>query len=215
VSVSVEPPRRPARAGEPAQVRVALDNRKTGHSFPTGSAELRLVWLEVTATAGGKTFPVAATSRAMGGYGRAGDGEEDARWLRTDVPAGARMYREVLLDARHRQTFSPWEAVSIVWDNRLRAGEVREEAYAVTFPRDASGPARVAARLVYAAYPTAIADALQVPRAQPIQVSAASVELELLPAVAAPEPEAATSVLHETPRQRLERKMGERKLHAQ
>ena len=212
VTVSVATPARRARAGEPAQVRVLVDNRKTGHRFPTGSAELRLLWLEVAATAGGKTVPVPATSRAMGGYGRAGDGEDDARWLGTDVPAGSRTYREVLVDARHRQTLSPWEAVSIAWDNRLHPGEIREEVYTVTFPRD-TARGRLDVRLVYAAYPTALADALQVPRAKPVLVSSASAELELLPAAPAPPAAAATPVLHETPRQHLERKMAERKLN--
>src|SRR6266568_4327861 len=165
-----------------------------------------------SATAGGKTVPVPATSRAMGGYGRAGDGEDDARWLGTDVPAGSRTYREVLIDARHRQTLSPWEAVSIAWDNRLHPGEIREEVYTVTFPRD-TARGRLDVRLVYAAYPTALADALQVPRAKPVLVSSASAELELLPAAPAPPAAAATPVLHETPRQHLERKMAERKLN--
>jgi hypothetical protein len=214
VSVSIEAPRRPARAGEVSKLRISVDNRKTGHAFPTGSAELRLLWLEVTATVGGKTFPVPATSKAAGGYGRAGDGEEDARWLRADVPAGSRLYREVLLDGRRRQTFAPWEAVSIAWDNRLRAGEVRDETYAVTFPRDTAGKARVDVRLVYAAYPTTIADALEVARAKPTQVSSASTELEVLPATGpAPEPEAAASTL--TPQQHLDLKKAERKLGAQ
>jgi hypothetical protein len=219
VKVGVHGPARPARAGEPVQVRVTVDNRRTGHAFPTGSAELRLVWLELTATADGKTFPVPATVRALGGHGRAGDGEEDARWLRDDVPSGSRMYREVLLDGRRRQTFSPWEAVSIAWDNRLKPGELREEAYTVTFPRGAV-KARLDARLVYAAYPSAFADALQVPRAKAIQISAASAELELLPAAGpestpGPEPAAATTVLHLPPQERLLRKMAERKLRAE
>ena len=213
VSVAVHRPSRPARAGEPTPVRVMVDNRRTGHAFPTGSAELRLLWLEVTATANGKTFPVPASTRALGGHGRAGDGDEDARWLRDDVPAGSRIYREVLLGANRRQTLSPWEAVAVAWDNRLKPGELREETYAVTFPRDAQR-ARIDVRLVYAAYPSAFVDALQVPRAKPIQVSAASTELELLPA-AGLEPAAATSVVHETPLQRLQRKMAERKLRAE
>ena len=58
IEVRIHPDIRELEPGERVRLTVALFNQKTGHKFPTGSAEERLVWLHVEATdAKGKELP--------------------------------------------------------------------------------------------------------------------------------------------------------------
>ncbi len=170
-----------AAAGQPIAFTIVVDNHRTGHKMPTGSAELRLLWLEVSASYGKKTVLVPATVKALGGYGTAGSGDDDSQLLGTDVPPGSRMYRAVFFDESSRQTFSSYDALRIVWDNRLDSGEKRVEPYAFAVPEDAGGPMRIQARLVYLSYPTAFAKQFEVAPAEPVEVGSAAATVEVAP----------------------------------
>jgi hypothetical protein len=175
-----------ARAGDAVPFSLAVDNHRTGHKMPTGSADLRLLWIEVTAKAGGKSWPVPAKVKATGGYGIAGAGDRDALFLGTDVPAGARIYRAVFFDSTNEQTLASYDAVRSVWDNRLEAGERRVEPYELTIPAGTVGPIRLEARLVYLSYPSAFAKKMEVAAAVPVEVAAASAEIALSGGAARP-----------------------------
>lgn len=177
-----------ARAGEPITFSISVDNHRTGHRMPTGSADLRLLWLEVVARWRGKSVGVPATVKALGGYSTAGSGEMDERLLGKEVPPGSRIYRAIFFDAEGKQTLLSYDALRIVWDNRLEAGEKRNEAYELVVPADAAGPLRLEARLVYLAYPTSFALRWEVPAAQPVEVANAAAEIDVagVPPKAAP-----------------------------
>jgi len=177
-----------ARAGEAITFSISVDNHRTGHKMPTGSTDLRLLWLEVTARAGSKTWPVPLRVKALGGYAVAGTGEWDGALLGQDVPAGARVYRQVFWDERNEQTLASYEATRIVWDNRLEAGERRTERYDFDVPADATGPLRFEARLVYLAYPTAFAKRMDVAAAKPSLVASASADVPLSASAPLPPP---------------------------
>lgn len=170
-----------ARAGQTVPFSVLVDNHRTGHKMPTGSVDLRLLWLEVTARVKDRVIPVPAKVKALGGYGVAGAGEWDEQLLFPDVAPGSRIYRSVFFDAEKRQTLASFDAVQIAWDNRLASGETRLEPYELELPADAAGPVRIQARLLYQSYPTAFAKRMEVDVPRPVEVAAATVDLEAIP----------------------------------
>jgi hypothetical protein len=181
-----------------------VDNGNTAHCLPTGSSDLRLLWLEVTAKISGKTIPVAADNRARGTWGAVGENSDDALVIGGDVPVGARLYRAVFFDRRNRQTLASFDATSIAFDNRLQPGERRPERYTFDVPRDATGSIQIEARLRYRSFPTSLAKDLDVTPPETVDVARATAEIALgppppgeAPAPAPPPPL--------TPQQRLEK----------
>jgi hypothetical protein len=168
-----------ARPGDPFTFAIVVDNHRTGHRMPTGSADLRLLWLEVTARTASRSWPVPARVKAAGGWSVAGAGDRDESVLGNDVPQGARTYRAVYFDELNQQTLSSYEAAKIVWDNRLEAGERRVEPYEAQIPEGAVGPLQLEARLVYLSYPTALAKRLEVPAATPVEVAKGAAQVTL------------------------------------
>jgi hypothetical protein len=197
------PPRAPA--GRPLTVLLWVDNSNTGHQLPTGSADLRLLWLEVTARIGARTVVLPVEVDARGTWAAVGENSEDALVLGGDVPVGSRLYRAVFFDRRGRQTLTSVDATAIAYDNRLEPGERRRERYTVDVPRDATGALRIDARLRYRAFPTSLAKELDVTPPAIVEVAQASAEIALDPAppeapgVAAPRPL--------TPQERLQERM--------
>lgn len=176
------------RTGQPLAFSIVVDNRRSGHKMPTGSADLRLLWIEVTARSGDRIIAVPPRVRATGGYGYAGSGELDASLLRGDVPDGCRIYRAVFFDASGKQTLSSYDAIRVVWDNRLEAGEKRVEPYELVLPTVAARSVRIEARLVYLSYPSALARRFEVAPAAPVEVATATAELRVAPGTAAEAP---------------------------
>jgi hypothetical protein len=181
IKLAFQRPPKDARAGQTLAFALAVDSHRTGHKMPTGSADLRLLWIELTATVGGRTVPVPAKVKALGGYAVAGAGEMDDTLLAGDVPTGSRMYRAVFFDAERKQTLASFEATQIVWDNRLEPGEARVEPYELAIPADASGTIRLQARLLYQAYPTSLAKRMEVPAPKPVEVAVATADVEVVP----------------------------------
>lgn len=155
--------------GEEVEVRVEVRNHRAGHSIPTGSADLRLLWLEVVATVDGVFMPLAAVPAATGiPYDVSGAGPSDAAVLGGDLPAGSRLYRAVYVDVAGAQTLDSSNATAIPFDNRLKAREVRQERYRYRVPAGAKDPVVILARLYYLAYPTSFARSLEVASAIPV-----------------------------------------------
>jgi hypothetical protein len=155
-------------------IQVAIDNGKSGHRYPTGSADLRLLWLEVTVHGRDRVLPVPCTEA---GAGVAGQGMADASVLGRDVPPGSRIYRAVFVDGAESPTFQSWDARRIAFDNRLPAGAVVKEVYALDLPKDVVGPLKIEAKLRYLAYPSSFAKLMDLAPAAPVDVAVASVEL--------------------------------------
>jgi len=176
VSLTFSAPQR-APAGKELPIRLAVDNGRTGHAMPSGSADLRLLWLEVSAEVDGKASPLAvaprwAPSYEAGRYEVAGSGRFDAEILGGDVPRGSRVYRAVFADAAGKATLASWDATAMLCDTRLRAGEIRTERYAFAVPAEATGPVVLRARLRYRSAPSAFTRRLGLPPAEVIDVAA-------------------------------------------
>jgi hypothetical protein len=176
-----EPPKG-LTAGQSATVTLVVDNGNTAHCLPTGSADLRLLWLEVTARVGDRTIPLPADNRARGTWAAVGENSDDALILGGDVPIGSRLYRAVYFDRRNHQTLASFDATSIAFDNRLQPGEKRREAYTFDLPRDAAGTVRIEARLRYRSFPTSLAKELDVTPPAVIDVAHAEAEYPVAPA---------------------------------
>jgi len=157
-----------AAPGEEISVSLEFSNKNVGHSMPTGSTDLRLLWLELTVeTSGGSVKIPAAPATAEAPYDVAGLGALDAQLLGTDIPAGSRVYRSIFVDAAGVQTLASYNAARIVFDNRLKAEEVRTERYSFRVPDDAREPLAFIARARYLPYPGSFARALSISPASP------------------------------------------------
>lgn len=149
--------------GAEVTIRVEVANRHAGHSIPTGSTDLRLVWLELSLETPGGGVPIPAVSAAVETpFDVAGRGAFDAQIIGSDVPAGSRIYRSVFLDATGVQTVASYKATRVAFDNRLKAEEVREERYTFKVPGDAREPLAFTARVRYLPYPGSFARALAI-----------------------------------------------------
>lgn len=166
---------RTAGAGGRFPLVVAVNNERAGHKMPSGSSDLRFMWLVVTAaTSDGTKVPVflaTSTSGDVTDYSIAGASPDDAAIIQADVPAGSRLYRAVLLNTAKRQSLFRHDAVRNAFDNRLEAAEVRNERYYLKLPPGFSGKVTVEAHLYYRGAPSSFAKRMQVPDFTPVLVA--------------------------------------------
>lgn len=175
VDLAVYPNKNKLGVGKSLKVRVHLFNGKAGHMIPSGSAEERMLWLEVTAVdAGGQIHrlpvkekgfegeeytiadPEAMAYQAMGeikgmeGFeGVARDG---------DVPAGSRIFRKPYFDPKGRMTICQWyTAENEKIDYRIGPRQTRIETYEWKLPAELPpGALTLEARLYYSLVPTSV-----------------------------------------------------------
>ena len=151
---------------------VSVSNKSGGHKFPTGSTDLRVAWLEVSACIGDTVLPLLPSENsATASYEVAGAGEEDRELLGDDIPRGSRVYRAIFVDNTRHQTFSSYNATKIIFDNRLNPEEIRKETYRLQIPSDAKGAVSVVATLRYLFYTSYLAKRLNLTKPQPIEIS--------------------------------------------
>jgi hypothetical protein len=154
---------------------ILVNNEKSGHKMPSGSSDLRFMWLAVTATAAnGTKIPVVinhVTSGKAGDYSIAGASKDDASILQNDVPTGSRLYRTVLVNAEGHQSLYQYDAVKNVFDNRLDAAEIRKEGYYLKLPANFSGKVTLEANLYYRGAPSSFSKRINAPDFNPILVA--------------------------------------------
>jgi len=162
---------------------VTVDNSRTGHSMPSGSADLRLLWLEVMVRTGDESIgqpAVIATPETLdesSAYSLAGRGRFDSILLGLEIPKGSRIYRAVFADAAGQATLDSYNAVSKLFDNRLKAAEKRKESYRFTIPEGAKGDITIQATLKYLPYSSTFTDRFGLP--SPKEVIVAQREIRL------------------------------------
>ncbi|WP_421196948.1 YncE family protein [Aeromonas enteropelogenes] len=122
-------------------VRVA--NTGAGHALPTGVADFRELWLELTVT--DVTGKVVLTS----GQPVAGA-----------VPEDARLFRKVFGDAEGKPVgLKFWRYAKLLEDTRIPADGWRDEAWPL--PADAKAPFKADIRLNFRTYPKWVSDAVR------------------------------------------------------
>jgi hypothetical protein len=179
-SLNLKLDRPEASHGEQVHITIDIGNEKVGHSMPSGSADLRMMWVELTARIDDRVVRIPVVSEAREtSFDVAGSNEFDQETFQRDVPAGSRIYRSVFIDQSGRPTLASYQAVKIVFDNRLKAEEVRKEHYKFTIPDDARGSLYFTAMVKYVRYPSGFAARLNIDKIDPVIISAVTKELKI------------------------------------
>ncbi len=191
---------RVTKGGE-AVFTATVVNAKAAHSIPSGSAEERLLWLDVTAVdAAGATHHLAVDPKGFEGeewtiasaealaYQDIGDiqGIENFKGLLRDapVPAGDRIFRLPYLDPDGRMTVAQWNTAAFGPDYRLKPLQAVNESYSWSLPDDiAPGPVTVTATVWYSRVVASVAEFLNIPagEATPVKMSDHTVTIEVVP----------------------------------
>jgi hypothetical protein len=162
---------------------VTVDNSRTGHNMPSGSADLRLLWIEVTVRIGDEPVgqpAVIAEPEALDesrAYSLAGRGRFDSILLGPEVPKGSRIYRAVFTDGAGQATLDSYNAVAKLFDNRLKAAEKRKESYRFVIPEGAKGDITIQATLKYLPYSSIFTDRLRLPSPEAVIVAQREIRL--------------------------------------
>jgi hypothetical protein len=182
VEVRIHPSTRQTKAGEKVKLTAVVLNQKAGHKIPTGSAEERVVWLDVRATdAKGTSYHLAvdpknfkgeeytiASSSAMAyqDIGEIRDIPNFPGLLRDgNVPAGDRIFRLPYLDPKGRMTIAQWNTASFGPDYRLAPLAAVTETFTWKLPADiAPGPVSIRARVYYSKLVSSVAEYMNVPK---------------------------------------------------
>ena len=179
ITLNMETEKTIASPGDEMTIYVFIDNSRTGHKMPSGSADLRQLWLKVEVYNGDKIMPVPALMEGPDTYDVAGKGPFDQEILGEDIPKGARIYRAIFIDKKGMQTLSSYDAVNIAFDNRLNASELRRETYHFTVPKDVKGKLTVKASLNYLPYPSSFSQRFGLPGPEAFEISSTRKEIHI------------------------------------
>lgn len=168
-----------AEPGDVVKFTVALFNQKTGHKFPTGSVEDRIVWLHVEAVDAkgkvyhlkvdkkgfeGEEYTIAADTLAYQDMGIALDDPSFPGVQRDGVPVGNRIFRMPYFDPQGRMTIMQWNTKSLGVDYRLGPRETKLETFTFQVPDVIEpGNMKVTATLNFQKLVKPVADFLEVP----------------------------------------------------
>lgn len=164
-------------------LNVTVDNSRTGHSMPSGSADLRLLWIEVIVRIGNEPIggpAVIAEPEALdesSAYSLAGRGRFDSILLGPEVPKGSRIYRAVFTDGAGQATLDSYNAVTKLFDNRLKAAEKRKESYRFMIPEGEKGDITIKATLKYLPYSSTFTDRFGLPFPEEVIVAQREIRL--------------------------------------
>ena len=131
------------QAADGQQLVVRVANTGAGHALPTGVADFRELWLELTVTdASGKL--VLASGQPVDG----------------SVPEDARLFRKVFGDADGKPVgLKFWRYAKLLEDTRIPADGWRDERWML--PAGAQGPLRADIKLNFRTYPKWVNDAVR------------------------------------------------------
>jgi len=199
VELRVHPDTREAEPGDRVVFTVVLFNQKTGHKFPTGSVEDRIVWMHVEAVDAqgtvyhlpvdkkgfaGEEYTIGSTETAYQDMGIA-LGDPGFRGVARDgIPAGDRIFRMPYFDPQGRMTIQQWNTKSLGVDYRIGPRETKIETFTFTLPDTLPpGPLKVTAVLNYQKLIKSVADFLGVPadESEIIKVNEHSTTITILP----------------------------------
>ncbi len=198
IELRIHPDIREAVPGDTVKFTVALFNQKTGHKFPTGSVEDRIVWMHVEAVdSAGKVYhlPVNKTGFAGEEYTIGADvlayqdmgialNDPDFKGVQRDgIPVGDRIFRMAYFDPQGRMTIQQWNTKSQGVDYRIGPRETKIETCSFRLPDIiALGELKVTAVLNYQKLVKPVADFLGVPadEAEVIEVNRHSTTVKIV-----------------------------------
>lgn len=198
IEVRIHPDIREAEPGESVKFTVALFNQKTGHKFPSGSVEDRIVWLHVEAVDvkgnvyhlpvnkkgfDGEEYTIAADTLAYQDMGIALDKPDFPGVQRDGIPVGDRIFRMPYFDPQGRMTIQQWNTKSLGVDYRIGPRQTRLETFTFQIPDSApEGLLKVTATVNYQKLVKPVADFLNVPadESEIIKVNDHSTTIEIV-----------------------------------
>lgn len=198
IELRVNPDIREAEPGSVVKFTVALFNQKTGHKFPTGSVEDRIVWLHVEAVDSkgnvyhlpvdkkgfeGEEYTIGSNALAYQDLGIALNIPDFKGVQRDGIPIGDRIFRMPYFDPQGRMTIQQWNTASLGVDYRIGPRETKVETFTFKIPDNIPpGKLKVTATLNYQLLVKPVADFLRVPESesQIIKVNEHSTEITIL-----------------------------------
>ena len=199
IELRIHPDIREAEPGETVKFTVALFNQKTGHKFPSGSVEDRIVWMHVEAVDSkgnvyhlpidkkgfvGEEYTIGGNVLAYQDMGIALNDPNFKGVQRDGIPIGDRIFRMPYFDPQGRMTIQQWNTASQGVDYRIGPRETKIETLTFNIPDNAApGKLKVTAVLNYQLLVKPVADFLGVPESesQIVKVNEHSTELTILP----------------------------------
>lgn len=199
IELRIHPDIREAEPGEPVKFTVSLFNQKTGHKFPSGSVEDRIVWMHVEAVDSkgniyhlpvdkkgfeGEEFTISADVLAYQDMGIALDKPDFKGVQRDGIPIGDRIFRMPYFDPQGRMTIQQWNTASLGVDYRIGPRETKTETLTFMIPFNAApGKLKVTAVLNYQLLVKPVADFLGVPpeESEIVKINEHSTEITILP----------------------------------
>lgn len=179
VEMKIYPDHNECEPGDMLKLKITLFNQKTGHKFPTGSVEDRLVWLELIATDdNGKTYHIPVDKKGFKGeeytisaktlaYQDMGIPLKDPNFAglqRDDIPEGSRIFRMPYFDSQGRMTIQQWNTASQGVDYRIGPRETKIESFSFRIPENLkSKQLKFQATLYYQLLVSSVAKYLKVP----------------------------------------------------
>ncbi|RPI71432.1 MAG: hypothetical protein EHM47_10225, partial [Ignavibacteriales bacterium] len=149
IELRIHPDLKEAEPGEVIKFTVALFNQKTGHKFPTGSVEDRIVWMHVEAVdEKGNTYHLPIDKKGFEGeeftiggdvlaYQDMGIALNDPTFKgvqRDGIPIGDRIFRMPYFDPQGRMTIQQWNTASLGVDYRIGPRETKLETCTFALP---------------------------------------------------------------------------------
>lgn len=198
VELRVYPDQIEAEPGDDVRFNITLFNQKTGHKFPTGSVEDRLVWLHVEARdSQGKVYHLPIDRKGFKGeeytiasdvlaYQDMGIPLKDPSFKgvqRDGIPQGDRIFRMPYFDKDGRMTIQQWNTASLGVDYRFAPRELKTESCTFRLPDNLpSGKLKITATINYQLLVKPVADFLKVPAEESavIEVNKYSTEITIL-----------------------------------
>lgn len=199
IELRIHPDIREAEPGEKVKFTIALFNQKTGHKFPSGSVEDRIVWMHVEAVdAKGNVYHLPVDKKGFDGeeytigsdvlaYQDMGIAKNDPQFKgvqRDGIPVGDRIFRMPYFDPQGRMTIQQWNTKSLGVDYRIGPRETKLETCSFTLPdKIAPGELKITAVLNYQKLVKPVADYLGVPaeESEVVKVNEHSTFINILP----------------------------------
>ncbi|MCJ7581015.1 MAG: hypothetical protein MUP98_10835 [Candidatus Aminicenantes bacterium] len=179
VELRIHPDIREAEPGDTVKFTIALFNQKTGHKFPSGSVEDRIVWMHVEAVDAkgnvyhlpvdkkgfeGEEYTIGSDILAYQDMGIALDNASFPGVQRDGIPIGDRIFRMPYFDPQGRMTIQQWNTKSLGVDYRIGPRETKIETCTFNLPFEiAPGTLKITAGLYYQKLIKPVADFLGVP----------------------------------------------------
>jgi hypothetical protein len=198
IELKIYPDHKECEPGDNLKITVTLYNQKTGHKFPTGSVEDRLVWLELVAIdENGTKYHIPVDKKGFPGeeytissktfaYQDMGVPLKDPNFKgleRDDIPEGNRIYRMPYFDPQGRMTIQQWNTASLGVDYRIGPRETKIETFTFHIPdKIKSKELTFQATLYYQLLVSSVGKYLKVPEEEyrPLVVNTAYAKINII-----------------------------------